>query len=61
METTVGRPRFNPAGRMKKVSVTIDPDLMAWAETACGPSKEFSSISHAVNVGLSMLKDRKKH
>lgn len=54
-----GRKTASPAGKMEKRSVTLDPELLAWVESQMGPSSRFSNVSHAVNLGLRALKDRK--
>ena len=49
------------AGKRRQVklrkTVTIDPELYEWVENRMGPTKQFASFSHAVQVGLGRLRD----
>ena len=42
----------------KKISVSIDSDLLAWAEEEVR-KKRFASLSHALNFALNELKLKK--
>lgn len=48
----------SPSGPKLKKSVSIDRDLLRWVGSRTGPGREFSSLSHAVERGLAMLRDR---
>lgn len=48
----------SPSGPKEKKSVSIDRDLLRWVDGRVGPGKEFSSLSHAVERGLALLRDR---
>ncbi|MEM3191832.1 MAG: hypothetical protein QW292_07040 [Candidatus Parvarchaeota archaeon] len=41
----------------KKISISIDEDLLAWAESQV-KKKRFASISHAVNFALNELRGK---
>jgi Arc/MetJ-type ribon-helix-helix transcriptional regulator len=43
--------------RKVKTGVTIDPDLYDWVESQV-ESKEFANITHAVEKGLFLLKEK---
>lgn len=58
MKLTMGRPRHNPTARKEKVSVSIDPDLLAWVIERSGQGREFSGISHAFERGIVCLQER---
>jgi len=42
----------------KKISVSIDSDLLEWAENEV-KKKRFASLSHALNFALNELKQKK--
>jgi Arc/MetJ-type ribon-helix-helix transcriptional regulator len=54
------RPKAATHGRKIRASVTLDPDLYKWAMDRTGSGKDFASLSHAVNRGISALRDREK-
>jgi Arc/MetJ-type ribon-helix-helix transcriptional regulator len=43
----------------KKISVSIDEDLLAWVDAEI-EKKTFASISHAINLSLNELKKSMK-
>lgn len=43
--------------RKIKTGVTIDPDLFDWIQSKI-ETKDFSTLSHAVNKALLMLKEK---
>lgn len=43
--------------RKIKTGLTIDPELFDWAQSKI-KTKDFSSLSHAVNKGLLLLKEK---
>jgi Arc/MetJ-type ribon-helix-helix transcriptional regulator len=42
----------------KKISVSIDDDLLKWAESEV-EKRRFASLSHALNFALNELKQKK--
>lgn len=60
MKRSVGRPRVNPSGKKDKISVTLDPGLLKWVTDRCGPGREFNSVSHALERGISALQKQEK-
>lgn len=44
-------------GKKVKISLTLDPDLLAWAQAHSGPGEVFATVSHAVERGLRLLKE----
>ena len=50
----MARPKVNR--RKIKTSVTIDPDLFNWVQEKI-KTREFSSITHAIERGLILLKE----
>ena len=51
----MGRPKI---GRHKvKTGITIDPDLFEWVQSKIA-SKEFANLTHAVEKGLLLLKEK---
>ena len=53
--TYMGRPKITR--RKKKTSITIDPELYNWVQSKI-KSKEFAGITHAVERGLILLKEK---
>lgn len=59
MKWFVPRPRVSESGeRKKKVSISPDPDLLAWIQERTGPGREFASVTHAVERGWKALQER---
>ncbi len=42
----------------KKISISIDEDLLEWVESEV-KKKRFGSVSHAVNFALNELREKK--
>jgi hypothetical protein len=42
-----------------KTTVSLDPDLLEWARANAGPGKRFYNLTHAVELGLQTLRERK--
>ncbi len=38
-----------------RVSVTVDPKLLAWVKARVGPGKPFGTVSHAFESGIVRL------
>lgn len=52
-------PASRKGGQRKvKVGVSLDPALHAWAVARVGPGKEFSTLTHAIERGLALLRER---
>lgn len=61
LELTMARPRSSASGKKKeKLSVTPDPDLLAWVRERTGPGKEFSTLTHAVERGWAKLREAER-
>ena len=53
--TTMGRPKIER--RKIKTGITIDPDLFDWVQSKI-ESKEFANLTHAVERGLTLLREK---
>lgn len=56
----VPRKPSSPYGRKVKIHVTIDPTLHAWIRKNIGPGKDFTSLSHAVERAVALLRQSRK-
>ena len=53
----MSRPKINPNRRKMKTSITLDKELYNWVQSKI-ETKEFSSLTHAVERGLLELRNR---
>jgi len=51
----MGRPKIER--RKIKTGITIDPDLFDWVQSKI-ESKEFANLTHAVERGLTLLREK---
>lgn len=42
-----------------KTTVSLDPDILSWARANAGPGKRFYNLTHAVELGLQTLREKK--
>ena len=53
----MGRPAKKESNKRVKTGVTIEPELYDWISKKID-ERVFSNVTHAVNWGLSLLKDK---
>jgi Arc/MetJ-type ribon-helix-helix transcriptional regulator len=53
----MGRPTIKESKRKVKTGVTIEPELYQWISKKI-EDRTFSNVTHAVNWGLSLLKEK---
>ncbi len=53
----MGRPKKDDKKKKIKTGVTLDPDLFYWVQSKI-KTKDFSNITHAVEKGLYLLKEK---
>jgi len=52
--------RAGKAGNKESISVTMDPELLAWVRQRSGAGMQFSSVSHALERGIRALMELEK-
>lgn len=50
--------RTAASGKKDSISVTLDHDLLDWVRSRSGPGGEFASISHALERGITCLRNQ---
>jgi hypothetical protein len=53
----MAKPKAAAHGNKRKLSVSPNPDLLAWIEERTGDGKEFATLTHAVERGFAALRD----
>ncbi|VVB59912.1 Uncharacterised protein [uncultured archaeon] len=53
----MGRPQKDKKKKKIKTGVTLDPDLFEWVQSKI-KTKDFSNLTHAVEKGLFLLKEK---
>lgn len=44
-------------GNKRKISITPDPDILAWVLEQTGPGKRFASVTHAAEYAWNHLRE----
>ena len=57
----MGRTIIAPGhGKKRKVSISPDPDILAWVLEQTGPGKRWASLTHAAESAWAKLRDEEE-
>lgn len=58
--SAVGRSTGRTMGQKVKITVSLDPELYAWAVENSEPGGKFASVTHAIERALRVLREQEE-